>query len=141
VSSSADTRVDIGGDSSNAATIAIRGTFSSPDDTAWHGVAMDGAAIVERLQELGVRRGTPIGLVLGSSAQLSLATVGDGPLANGPVLSFDASESLLDVAHALAAADLALRPRWVVWSAETLIRLVEVDVRLATCWVSPSRTG
>ncbi|WP_300608244.1 DNA polymerase, partial [Trebonia sp.] len=34
----------------------------------------------------------------------------------------------------VAAADDALRPRWVTWSQETAQRLVAADVRLATCW-------
>ena len=39
-----------------------------------------------------------------------------------------------DAARAVAAADEALRPRWVCWSVDTAQVLVAEGVRLATCW-------
>jgi len=75
--------------------------------------------LVTRLQQAGVGRGDLVGL----------AVTPDGTVAVG----LDDSGWTAPVSE-LAAADEALRPRWVTWSQETAQRLVTDDVRLVMCW-------
>jgi DNA polymerase I len=91
-------------------------------------VVVEAGVFVQRLRQLGVDRGTPVGLVVGSSGGFAVA-VGAAAAVFG-----DDDADLDGLGVALMAADMELRPRWVVWSGDTLGRLVELDVRLATCW-------
>src|SRR5262245_52357523 len=75
--------------------------------------------LVARLGEARVGRGDLAGLAVAPDGTVAVA-VGDA----GWVTS----------AAELAQADEEIRPRWVTWSQETAQRLVERDVRLATCW-------
>ncbi len=71
----------------------------------------------------GVGRGDPLGLAVGPGA----ATVALAPLSGAPI------GGIADVA-VIAAVDEAIRPRWVVWSSDTVRPLVAGGCRLATCW-------
>jgi DNA polymerase I len=75
--------------------------------------------LVTRLRQAGVGRGDLVGL----------AVAPDGTVAVG----LDEGGWTASLSE-LAAADEALRPRWVTWSQETAQRLVAAGVRLAMCW-------
>ncbi len=73
------------------------------------------------LRQAGVSRGNLVGLVVSPALGLGLATADRAwPVAAG--------------GDELGRADEALRPRWVVWSGHTAVRLAIDGVRLATCW-------
>jgi DNA polymerase-1 len=77
--------------------------------------------LVTSLRQAGVSRGDLVGLVVSPALGLGLATADRAwPVAAG--------------ADELGRADEALRPRWVVWSGQTAVRLAIDGVRLATCW-------
>ncbi len=79
------------------------------------------ADLVTSLRQAGVSRGDLVGLVVSPALGLGLATADRAwPVAAG--------------GDELGRADEALRPRWVVWSGHTAVRLAIDGVRLATCW-------
>ncbi len=89
---------------------------------------MDAPGLVDALTSAGVGRGDPVALVVkpgvgtgmaGGAGAWALAEVDDGP---GPSLS------------GVAAVEAALRPRWVLWSAETSVALVRAGTRPAIAW-------
>ena len=87
----------------------------------------DPDALVHALVSCGIERGAPVGL--------AVSTAGDGSMTAG----IAAGETLLAVTgrhacQAIAAADAAVRPRWVWWSNESAAVLVRHGVRLAACW-------
>jgi DNA polymerase I len=80
--------------------------------------------LVTSLRQAGVNRGDPVGLVISPALGFGLATADRAwSVAAGPGRAGEVGQ-----------ADEALRPRWVVWSAQTAARLVADGVRLATCW-------
>ena len=82
---------------------------------------MAGADLVTSLRQAGVNRGDLVALVVSPAFELGLAA-GDG------------SWAVAGVAAEVGRADEELRPRWVLWSGQTAVRLDAAGVRLATCW-------
>ncbi|MBI4935743.1 MAG: DNA polymerase I [Actinobacteria bacterium] len=83
----------------------------------------DPSRVIESLRELGAERGASIGVAFAPGGVAGLA-VGSTLLA----LDRDVADSCIE------AIDAEIRPRWVLWSAETSASLVAHGVRLATCW-------
>ncbi len=82
------------------------------------------AGLVTSLRQAGVNRGDLVGLVFSPAQGLGLATSERAwPVAGGAGLTAEVGR-----------ADEMLRPRWVVWSAQTAAHLAAAGVRLATCW-------
>ncbi len=81
------------------------------------------AGLVAALRDAGVRRGSLVGLALAPGVGAGLAALG----ASWDVGSADAAEVVRRVEE-------ALRPRWVMWSADTAAVLVGAGVRPATSW-------
>jgi len=79
------------------------------------------ADLVTSLRQAGVNRGDMVALVISPALDIGLATG-------------DCSRAVAAAAAEVGRADEALRPRWVVWSAQTAARLIAGGVRLATCW-------
>lgn len=81
-------------------------------------------SIVAALGGLDAARGQLVGLALGGDgASAGIAVAGRRPVAvTGPA------------AELVAAADEALRPRWVMWSQATAARLVAAGTRVAVGW-------
>ena len=77
--------------------------------------------VVEDLRRAGVQRGTLLALTISPSGA-ALAAAG---------LTLTGVEPTVGV---VAAIDAALRPRWVVWSSETVAALVDAGVRVSTSW-------
>jgi DNA polymerase I len=75
--------------------------------------------LVTRLSQAAVGRGDLVGLAVAPDGTVAVGLREGGWIAS-------ASE--------LAAADQALRPRWVTWSQETAQRLVAAGVRPVMCW-------
>ncbi len=88
---------------------------------------MEGAAatIVEPLREAGVRRGSLLALT--AAPGVGFAIAGDGVAETHP--GDDAA-----TASSLRAIDEALMPRWVVWNEGETATLVDLGVRLRSCW-------
>src|SRR6266566_746258 len=80
-----------------------------------------GADLVTSLRQAGVSRGDLVALVISPALDLGLA-------------AGDSSWAVPGVAAEVRRADEELRPRWVLWSGQTAVRLVAAGVRLATCW-------
>jgi DNA polymerase-1 len=78
--------------------------------------------LLDALRELGIERGGLVGLALGADA-IGIAAPGQ------PALAITG-----DAAREVAAAEEALRPRWVVWSQATSAALVAQGTRIAVCW-------
>ena len=81
------------------------------------------ATAIDELRAAGVTSGVLVGLAVGGESAAGFATAG---------IPFAVAAA--DVAALIAAVDLALRPRWVLWSNATAGALVARGTRLATCW-------
>jgi DNA polymerase-1 len=75
--------------------------------------------LASRLRQAGVERGDLVALAVAPGGTVAVA----GPQAGWIV-----------TADEVAAADAALRPRWVTWSGQAASRLCEHGVRLSTSW-------
>ena len=84
---------------------------------------MDAAELIGALVRSGTARGDPVGLALDGGVGLGVATAA-GSWSSGSAGAY----------RAVAALEEALRPRWVWWSNQTAIDLVEANVRVATAW-------
>ncbi len=84
---------------------------------------MAAADLVTSLRQAGVNRGDLVGLVISPALGLGLATADRGWSIAGTSL-----------ATGVGQADEAVRPRWVLWSGQTVTHLAAAGVRLATCW-------
>ena len=71
----------------------------------------------------GVTSGALVALAVGGDSTAGFATPGT-----------EFAVATDEVAKLIAAVDLALRPRWVLWSNDTAAALIECGTRLATCW-------
>ena len=85
---------------------------------------MKGADALEQLRALGVRRGDLVALVIAPGVGMAMAA------AEGTV----GVPAGIDFAAAVRAIEQELRPRWVMWSNDTALALVEAGVRVATAW-------
>jgi len=110
------------------------------------GVSTDGD-LVTSLRRAGVARGDLVGLVGSPALGLGVATAeggwsiapsaaGVGPSAGAAAAGVNpsAGAAAAGLAAEVARADAALRPRWAVWSGQTVAHLVAEGVRPATCW-------
>lgn len=77
--------------------------------------------LVERLRALGVRRGDLVGLAVAGDGRAAVAAAGGR------------ADAAVDAA-ALAAADAELRPRWVIWSADTALAALRTGWRPSVSW-------
>ena len=73
------------------------------------------------LRRAGVSRGDLVALVISPASGFALA-------------AGDSSWAIAGTAAQIAQADAELRPRWVLWSAQSAGQLAAAGVRLATCW-------
>ena len=99
---------------------------------------MDDQGLVEWLRQAGVQRGDLAGLVVApdGTAAVALGPAPDGTAAATVAVALGPEHDRVwtGANGQVAAADEALRPRWVTWSQETAQQLVAAGVRLATCW-------
>ena len=79
--------------------------------------------VVEKLRLAGVGRGHHVGLAYAPGVGLGLATGSGG-------LSW--SDAAGDASAVVGLVEEALRPRWVWWSSETAVPLINAGVRVAT---------
>ena len=79
----------------------------------------------DELRELGIARGDLVALVVAPGMGVAMATP------TGTIFVPATDEDPARVVHAV---DGELRPRWIMWSNETAITLVEGGVRVATSW-------
>jgi DNA polymerase I len=84
-----------------------------------------GADVVEQLRSAGIRRGHLVGLAYAPGVGLGLTTGPGG-------LSWSCGAG--DAPVVVGLVEEALRPRWVWWSSETAVPLINAGVRVATCW-------
>ena len=84
---------------------------------------MDRAALIDGLRAAGVGRGRPLAVAVDIPTGLGLAAAGRTWAAPGP-----------GAVDAVVAIEDALRPRWVVWSRDTVTVLVDSGVRVSTAW-------
>lgn len=96
---------------------------------AWQGGSVDGPGLVEALTSAGVGRGDLVALVVKPGVGIGVAG-GGRAWASAGVDDGSGPSSLSGV----AAVEAALRPRWVLWSAETSIILVRAGIRPAIAW-------
>jgi len=90
---------------------------------------VDAAGLLDELTSAGVGRGGPVALVVEPGVGIGVAGGGRAWVSAGVD---DASGSSL--LSAVAAVEAALRPRWVLWSAETSVILVRAGIRPAIAW-------
>jgi DNA polymerase I len=89
----------------------------------WQGAGVNrDDALAEWLASIGVARGGLVGLAVARD-HLGVAAAG------APPRPFSG-----EVAAMVAAADDAIRPRWVVWSQDTAAALIASGTRIAVCW-------
>ncbi|HET6874589.1 MAG TPA: hypothetical protein VFH70_07415, partial [Acidimicrobiales bacterium] len=90
---------------------------------------MEASELVDALTDAGVRRGDPVALVV-------KAGVGIGMAASGAVwcVADGAGDPAVAPLSGVTAVEAALRPRWVLWSAETSLVLARAGIRVAVAW-------
>ncbi len=95
----------------------------------------DGQDLAGLFRQAGVARGDLVGLVAtaGGIADKTVA-VALGTHGRQDTEMAAAGPGWITSPAEVARADEQLRPRWVTWSGETVARLAEGGVRLATCW-------
>ncbi|MGZ4715163.1 MAG: DNA polymerase [Acidimicrobiales bacterium] len=84
-----------------------------------------GAEVLQLLQSAGVGRGSLVAIAVGRDSGLGLAVPG-----GATSLGLDVDRP----ADVVARVDQELRPRWVMWSGDTALALVQAGVRVATSW-------
>ena len=84
---------------------------------------VDDHELADRLIAAGVRRGSPLALVLAPGRSVALATEQETWIVASP-----------SPAAFLRLVETALRPRWVWWSNDVATWLTGSNVRLSTCW-------
>jgi DNA polymerase-1 len=80
-------------------------------------------SVVAELSGWGVERGDLVGLAVAPGVGVGMATVGE-----------TIWRGTDDPSAVIRLVEEVIRPRWVLWSNDTVAPLIEAGVRIATCW-------
>jgi DNA polymerase I len=120
---------DLQWDELHRARVVVGAVRTRPNDGRVPPVDGAGAKeIVDDLRRRGMTRGDRVAIAVGPGVGLGFAVPGDhAPLA----VATGSPSSMIDV---IASVERELRPRWVVWSSDSLRPMVEAGLRIATGW-------
>lgn len=123
--------------------------------SVWHGCWVDSSGPLDALASSGVGRGDLVSLVVKAGVGIAIAAndgawsfaatdpcapggLGRGPDTGAPgglgIRGGLGANPALPVLSAIASVETSLRPRWVLWSADTSLVLAQAGIRLGLAW-------